>query len=153
MMLEGLSFDDAVAEHLEKAHNRPSPRVPEGTILAENGVRCAMEISDGLMDDLGKLCKASGTGAVVHATNVPADDLLRRAFPDDWLDLALGGGEDYELLFTAPPDVMNRVSRLLKTPVAVIGEIVGDHRDVVVLDERGERVTLGSGGWDHFRAT
>ncbi|MCH8062874.1 MAG: thiamine-phosphate kinase [Chloroflexi bacterium] len=153
MMLEGLNFDDAVAAHLKSAHNRPLPRMQEGTRLVTSGVRCAMDVSDGLVDDLGKICEASGAGAVIHADQVPADDFLRMAYPEEWLDMALGGGEDYELLFTAPPDVMNRVTRLLETPVAIIGEIVSGSSDVLVLDGRGERVAVRSGGWDHFRAT
>ncbi len=152
MMLESLEFDEAVAAHLKDAHNRPLPRMQEGTRLVANGVRCALDVSDGLVDDLKKVCEASGTGAVIHADHVPADDFLRKAYPEEWLDLALGGGEDYELLFTAPPDVMSRATQLLETPVAVIGEIVSGHRDVLVLDERGERVAVRSGGWDHFRA-
>ena len=153
MMLNGLGFDDAVAGHLTSAHNRPLPRIREGTLLVANGVRCAMDVSDGLVDDLGKICRAGGVGAVIHADQVPADDFLRRAYPDDWLDMALGGGEDYELLFTAPPDVMSRVTQLLETPVAIFGEIVSGGNDVLVLDGRGERVAVRSGGWDHFRAT
>ncbi len=153
MMLEGLDFDDTVAGHLKSAHNRPLPRMQEGTRLAANGVRCAMDISDGLVDDLGKICEAGGVGAVLRADDVPADDFLKTAFPEDWLDMALGGGEDYELLFTAPPDVMSRVVRLLETPVAIIGEIVSGSSDVLVLDGNGERVAVRSGGWDHFQAT
>ena len=153
MMLEGLEFDESVAAHLKNAHNRPLPRMQEGTRLVANGVRCAMDVSDGLVEDLKKVCEASGTGAIIHAPHVPVDDFLRDAYPEEWLDLALGGGEDYELLFAAPPDVMSRVVQLLETPVAVIGEIVSSHRDVLVLDERGERVAVRSGGWDHFPAT
>ncbi len=153
MALEGASgrLDEATARHLREAHYRPVPRIPQGRALVQHGVVAAMDISDGLVDDLGKLCKASGVGAVIHAPKVPADDFLKRAFPDDWLKLALGGGEDYELLFTAPPEVMERVREALGVPVSVIGETVEGPPQVTVLDAHGRPITVEHGGWDHLR--
>ncbi len=153
MMLEGRThqYDAETASHLREAHNRPTPRVAEGMALAEGGVLAAMDISDGLMDDLGKMCRASGVGAVVRSELAPADDYLKRAYPDDWLSLALGGGEDYELLFAAPQDVIDRVSPMLDAPVTVIGDIVKAPLEVKVLDSEGNAMNVASGGWDHFR--
>ena len=136
---------------LMNAHNRPMPRVPEGEVLARAGVRCAMDISDGLVDDLGKLCRASEVGARINATDIPADDRLKATYPSSWLKLALGGGEDYELLFTAPPEVMQSATVTLESPVTVIGEVVEVGQGVNVLDEDGIPMMIGSGGWDHFR--
>ena len=98
---DGASVDDETSAHLRDAHNRPTPRVSEGLALVRAGVAAAMDISDGLVDDLGKMCAASGVGAVVRAERVPTDRSLRRAYPHEYLELALTGGEDYELLFTA----------------------------------------------------
>ncbi|MCI0438603.1 MAG: thiamine-phosphate kinase [Chloroflexi bacterium] len=151
MLLERLTFDDETASHLREAHNRPTPRVREGVELVRLGVRAAMDVSDGLVDDLGKLCKASGVSAVIHADSVPADDFLKRAYPGEWLDLALGGGEDYELLFTAPSEVMERVISALDTPVTVIGEIEEGLARVKVLARDGSVMPVSHGGWDHFR--
>ncbi len=151
MLLDGLMFDDETANHLRHAHNRPTPRVREGVELVRLGVRTAMDVSDGLVDDLGKLSKASGVSAVIHADSVPVDDFLKRAYPDGWLDLALGGGEDYELLFTAPSEVMERVGSALDTPVTVIGEIREGPSHVSVLSRDGSVMEVSSGGWDHFR--
>jgi thiamine-monophosphate kinase len=157
MLLEGRGgaetrpYNAETAQHLRDAHHRPMPRVPEGMALAQQGVIAAMDVSDGLVDDLGKLCKASGVGAVVHAERVPADELLRRAYPNDWLELALGGGEDYELLFTAPPGVMERAIAALDVPASIIGDIVAGPPQVTVLDGRGRPMAVKHGGWDHFR--
>ena len=140
------SYDFLIGEH-----NRPMPRVAEGEMLARLGVRCAMDISDGLVDDLGKLCRASGVGARIHAARIPVDASLRATFPSSFLALALGGGEDYELLFTAPDRVMQLAQQSLDTPVTVIGEVVEEGQGVAVLDEKGEELRVGSGGWDHFR--
>ena len=136
---------------LQNAHNRPIPRVSEGEALARIGVRCAMDISDGLVDDLGKLCRASEVGARIYTSDIPADDRLKATFPASWLALALGGGEDYELLFTAPSEVMHSVKASLTTPVTVIGEIVEAGQGVSVLDGRGNPMQVNAGGWDHFR--
>ena len=151
MMLQELSFDRETSAHLANAHNRPVPRVVQGLLLVGQGVAAAIDVSDGLVDDLRKLCESSGVGAVVHSAQVPADDVLKRAYPDDWLSLALSGGEDYELLFTAPPQVMERVTSLLDVPVSAIGEVVAEPQVVTVLDQAGSPIRVERGGWDHFR--
>ena len=103
------------------------------------------------MEDLRKICRASEVGAVIHAAHVPADEFLRCAYPDEWLSLALSGGEDYELLFTAKSQIMDKIAPLLEAPMSIIGEIVDQSRDVTVLDEYGGVIQVPRGGWDHFR--
>ena len=151
MLRDGLRFNEQTADHLRNAHNRPVPRVAQGMLLVRHGVVAAIDISDGLVDDLGKLCEASGVGALIYADQVPADDFLRRSYPDDWLSMALSAGEDYELLFTAPPDLIDEVASSLDVPVAVIGEIVDEPAGVTVLDSSGKAIPVERGGWDHFR--
>ena len=146
-----LSLDQDTSDHLMAAHHRPTPRVTEGRLLVLNGVAAAIDVSDGLVDDLGKLCKASEVGARIHSDRLPVDEYLRRAYPDDWLSLALSGGEDYELLFTAPSRLMDEVKRALDVPVSVIGDIIEGQAEVTVLDESGRPIPVGRGGWDHFR--
>ena len=153
MLADGLSFDRETAVHLREAHNRPSPRLDEGAVLARGGVTAAIDVSDGLVADLRKLCEASGVGAVVQSERVPGDDFLRRAFPDDWMAKALSGGENYELLFTAPESVMERVIPAMGVPVSVIGDIVEGPPRVRVMDEDGQAVEVEAGGWDHLRQT
>ena len=137
--------------YLVAAHNRPIPRVVEGEVLSHVGVRCAMDISDGLLDDLGKLCRASKVGARIHATDIPIDARLKATFPSSWLELALGGGEDYELLFTASTEAIESVEQAMPTRMTVIGEVVEAEQGIIVLDEEGEPLQVGPGGWDHFR--
>ena len=153
MLSEGLAFDRETARHLTVAHHRPCPRVAEGIELAGSGVRAAIDVSDGLVDDLGKLCRASGVGAAIHLDRVPADDFLKRAFPDECIEMALGGGEDYELLFTGPQAVVDRVVHALDIPVSIIGEVVPGPPRVTVLDGEGREVAVQRGGWDHFPET
>ena len=68
-----------------------------------------MDVSDGLADDLAKLCKASGVSGKIFADQLPVHPFLSSRFPDDCVDLALGGGEDYVLLFTGQPAKINHV--------------------------------------------
>ena len=136
---------------LVRQHRRPCPHVAAGKNLVAAGVRCAMDVSDGLADDLGKLCAASGVAAEIYANDVPASPTLKTAFPDDWLDLALYGGEDYVLLFTAPADIIDVAMTRLPPDGAVIGEVQdGVPGSVVVLDEHGAPRVRAGAGWDHF---
>ena len=111
---------------MRQAQLRPAPRLREGRLLARLGASAAIDLSDGLLGDLPKLCEASDVSATVDVVRLPVPSSIRWSFPD-WLDLALRGGEDFELLFTAPKDVYYRIERLfqrvgLRAPVR-IGEI------------------------------
>lgn len=136
--------------HLRKAHNRPVPRVAEGVALRRLGVRCAMDVSDGLTADLAKICDASGVAARIEADRLPADAHLKSAFPSDWLQLAVGGGEDYELVFCADDATMDKVIDELGSNVTVIGRMVDDEPGVTVLGRDGSQLLEGPSGWDHF---
>ena len=149
LALAGEEFDDST-ERLRAAHFRPEPRIAAGQALARAGIRAAMDISDGLVGDLGKLCEASGVGAIVRGDDVPVSDALRRRFPDEWLSFALTGGEDYELLFTGREETVRELSRAVDVPVTIVGEIVDESRGVSVLDAKGDAIDAERGGWDHF---
>ncbi len=143
---------EEAAEYLRVCHRRPRPAVAEGRILSASGVVTAMDVSDGLADDLSKLCRSSGLSARIHAGQVPVHPLLKQAYPDDYLDLALGGGEDYLLLFTAPAEVMALVMPQLSQGAAVVGELLpGEPGRVSVLDVDGSERPVSGAGWDHFR--
>lgn len=156
LMLESPETAGEAADFLRDAHRRPRPAIAQGQLLAKAGVTCAMDVSDGLADDLGKLCAASGVAARLRASSIPAHPLLRRQFPDDCLSLALGGGEDYVLLFTGPADLVDSLLPRLGEGSAVIGTVeaptdratVGS---VVVEDDSGSPIALSGRGWDHFQ--
>lgn len=150
-MLEGSGTTGADRDQLTLIHRRPRPHVAKGQILVAIGVDSAMDVSDGLADDLGKLCAASGVAAIIRADKVPAEPALKSVFAEDWLDLALYGGEDYVLLFTAPPEVMSAVIGQLPDSAAIIGEITdGPGGTVTVLDADGKPRHRSGAGWDHF---
>ena len=142
--------DKAAYEHLCLAHRRPLPRLDEGRTLADLGVRAAMDISDGLIEDLARMMEASGSAARVDAWRVPMHPLLAGAFPERALAMALSGGEDYQLLYAAPPTLME--ATLARIPeAAVIGSVVeGSPGHISVVDRQGKEQMLPHRGWDHF---
>ena len=151
VMMENLELSGEAADYLRRCHRRPEPAVAQGRMLAGYGVRAAMDVSDGLAGDLSKLCIASGLAARVHADRLPVHPLLRQAFTNDFLELALNGGEDYVLLFTATPELMRKVLPMLPGEAAVIGEIVsGEPGQVRVVDSSGVEDLAHRAGWDHF---
>jgi len=140
------------ADYLKRAHLHHEPPLAAGQVAAREGARAAIDVSDGLLQDLGHVCQASGLGAIVHAQRIPISPALRQAFPQDALALACGGGEDYQLLLAAPPEVIERVQSKADVPIAVIGEMVADRqRRVRLLDEDGHELAPPRAGWDHLR--
>jgi len=144
-----LKLSQRAAKALRNAHVKPKPRVAEGQALAYCGVKAAIDLSDGLLSDLEKVCEASKVGARIFSDRIPVDPTVCRTFGDAALGLALAGGEDYELLFTAPAKIIDRVKKDLPCPVTSIGEITAG-RAVKVIDEKGNAVKIKNQGWDHF---
>ncbi|MDE2247275.1 MAG: thiamine-phosphate kinase [Xanthomonadaceae bacterium] len=132
--------------------NRPQPRLAAGTALRAQASAC-IDISDGLLADLGHLCRASGVGAEIDAALLPRSPaLLQRHDDATALHFALGGGDDYELCFSVPAhrlaDVQADLARL-GCGVTRIGRIVaGD--GVRVRGHDGAWLPTGRQGWEHF---
>jgi thiamine-monophosphate kinase len=153
MLKSGRKLDAKTTAFFREAHLRPRPRVAEGQILVQHGVRAAIDVSDGLLSDLTHICKASRIGAKLWINKLPIHALLKAAFKKESLRLALSGGEDYELLFTARSEVIDKLTEIMSSPVTVIGEIVsGDPGQVTLLDEQGKAVKWDERGWDHFKS-
>ncbi len=126
----------------------PQPRLG----LALHGIASAgMDVSDGLVQDLGHLCRLAGLGARVEAPLVPLSPAAAAAGPD-WLGTCLTGGDDYELLLAVPPGRRNALQDVaLRAGIQVtrIGAFVAGE-DVAVLDRHGTRILLDRAGWSHF---
>ena len=154
LLLDSAESEARISEYLTNSHNRPVPRLTEGRLLLSNGVRTAMDLSDGLMADLPKMCTASGVSARINVDCIPLHSYVMRVFGDQALELALSGGEDYELLFTADEAVLEAVKRDCPTPVTVIGEILaGESGHVTLVDSQGREVPWNKKGWEHFTST
>jgi thiamine-monophosphate kinase len=144
------------ADLLIAAHLRPEPRVALGAMLLKQGASAAMDLSDGLLGDLPKILMASGVSAEIDARRIPVAAAVRALFPEDWLELALRGGEDYELLFTAPPSAWegivlaaNQVGGEL-TGIGVIVPLATETSAIELIDLDGSRRSADSGAFDHF---
>jgi thiamine-monophosphate kinase len=135
------------AHYLKHRFLRPEPRISLGRELREIA-SASMDISDGLLTDLDKLCGASGVGAEIDVNRLPLSSQLRDVFDSHRaLNLALAGGDDYELLFTAHIADESRL-RNFKTPITQIGKItVG--RDVRCV-RNGKTFEPTARGYDHF---
>ncbi len=151
LLEDGAALDTPARQALALAHRRPRARMDAGAVLRRLGVRCAMDLSDGLAADLPKLARASGVAVQVDADQVPVADALRSEFRPEALRLALGGGEDYELLFAGPPDIIE--SAVAEVPgSAVIGRIMeGTAGRVGYVAGRGEPVSFDVEGWEHLK--
>jgi thiamine-monophosphate kinase len=139
-----------LAREAVEAHLYPEPRCALGRFLSSRGLASALiDLSDGLSTDLDRLSTASAVGARVWAAKVPGPALPEAA---DSLELALHGGEDYQLLFTVPPRAASHLpSKFQGQPLYHIGEIERA-RGVRLVTLDGKVQTLGPGGWDHFRS-
>jgi thiamine-monophosphate kinase len=129
--------------HLAARYRVPQPRLG---LVRPGLVGACMDVSDGLVQDLGHLCRASGVGADVLAEAVP------RSGGADWLETCLTGGDDYELLMAVAPDreaSLEAAASALGFPVTRIGSVVRTAA-VRVLDGAGEVMRFARGGYSHF---
>ena len=147
--------DGGTRAHLLRRLRRPDPRTTVGPRLI--GLASgAMDVSDGLVADLGHLCEESGCAALLRADAVPLSEAALGAIDGDpaRLALAITGGDDYELLFTAPPSARNALAALAadsRVAITEIGEFnSGPPGEVTVLNAAGAALPLARRGWDHF---
>jgi thiamine-monophosphate kinase len=148
LAVAGEKLADATG-HLLDRYRLPRPRL--GLPIA--GIASAgMDVSDGLVQDLGHLCRAAGLAAEVEAALVPLSTPARAAGPE-WLATCLTGGDDYELLLAVPPALeAARVQAAQTAGMAVtrIGGFRPGPPGVMVRDEMGRQIPLDRGGWSHF---
>lgn len=142
------------AGHLARRYRLPEPRLALGQAIA-GFAHAGMDVSDGLVQDLGHLCRAGGCGAEIEAALVPLSPPARALVAADpaLLPVVLTGGDDYELLFAAAPgdapEVLARAAAA-GTPVTRIGRFVPGAPEVAVRGPDGAPIALSRGGWSHF---
>jgi thiamine-monophosphate kinase len=151
MLLQNLTFGPEAQEYFRHAFLHPIPRIQEGAILGKNSIAAAIDTSDGLLADLRHICEASKVSARLYTADLPIHDYLKNNFPDQALEMALTGGEDYQLLFTGKPETVKKAIKQLDIPVHIIGEITGgEPGNIEVLDAAGKPLKLKKTGWTHF---
>ena len=149
-LVDGAPAIDAT-RRLVARHMRPQPRIDAGRAAVAAGIVCGIDISDGLAQDLGHICEASGVAADLRLDRIPLDADLAPIWPDDAVTMAAAGGEDYELLLVGAEDAIARASTALATALTVVGRIVEGAPRVRLLDAGSAEVTLASSGWDHLK--
>jgi thiamine-monophosphate kinase len=158
LLRSGVAADEPAFRSLTAAHLDPAARTELGPRLAESGlVHAMMDLSDGLATDLSHLCRASGLGAEINAELLPGNRELAAAadhLQRDPLEWMIAGGEDYELLFTAPRAAADRLQELatsMGTRLYRIGTLVPGQGVRLLEHASGVLRDITYGGYDHFR--
>jgi thiamine-monophosphate kinase len=137
-------------------HHFPTARLQAGFLLGkEKLARAMIDVSDGLLQDLGHICKASRVGAVLMEDCLPLSKAYRCLAGREGTGHALRGGEDYELLFCVRRRDRTKLSRIQKVfdvPITRIGKCVDSHDGIIVLNRQGQRISFRAAGYDHFKS-
>ncbi len=147
LVLEESDYHEAVMRLYE-----PTPRVTLGQAL-RGLATSAIDISDGLLADLGHICRLSGVGATVDLAHVPVSPIgARHVASDAGLTAIVAGGDDYELCFTAPANARESITDLtnvLGVPLSRIGQVKRG-KGVSLMGANGKPVKIDGRGFDHF---
>ena len=150
-LIEAGRGTESDAAPLLAAHRRPRARTALGRAAAAAGVRCAIDVSDGLLQDLDHIAEQSGVGIEVECAALPLQPAARALLGEATaLDLALGGGEDFELLLTGDEETLKSLGSP-EVPVTVIGRVVAGHPgETVARDAQGAAYEPPRRGWDQL---
>ena len=145
-LVEGAEHRGLGAAERDAVHRfmRPTARIGEAAVLARDGARSMIDVSDGLTLDLSRLCEAGGVGARIDAARLPIHEAAT-------LEDALGGGEDYEVLATVADgsDASTEMRRTFGVELSSIG-VITEARGLVLVDTAGNERTVDPAGWDPF---
>jgi thiamine-monophosphate kinase len=151
-------LDAKAAGFIVDRYRLPQPRVTLGPRLV-GLASAALDVSDGLLADLRHICEVSELAAIIEAPRVPLSTAAQAALASDSEHIAtvITGGDDYEILFTAPPEALDELgewSQTLGVPITAIGRMqtpsIGKEPRITVLDGSGEPLAFERGGWTHF---
>jgi thiamine-monophosphate kinase len=152
-----ISSPESLRRHFIKVHNEPEPLIKTGKVIAGSRLATAMiDLSDGLLSDLGHICEESSVGALLFRDGIPHSEELKSLAAHagfDPLDFALSGGEDYVLLVTVPAAKTRDFELAYKdgtsSPLFLIGDI-REQKGVRIMNENGSAQDLVPKGFDHF---
>ncbi len=155
LALRRLQSGRPLADDLARRHHRPQARVALGRALAEAQLPSAMiDVSDGVLADLGHILDASAVGARLEQPQLPLSPAFRQALAEEpaLLELALCGGEDYELLFTVPAEKEPLLAALVAdVAITRIGTVIAAEQGLLLADETGRLRPARAKGYNHFR--
>jgi len=146
-----LEVGKSAFNYLMQHYYRPEPQIAAGSLLVGLATS-AIDISDGLLADLGHICTESGVGAELRLEQLPLSDPLKKLVPrEQAFDWALAGGDDYQLCFTLPKQNLPRLEQLIdqhKLEAHHVGEVV--QGSGITCLHKGELFEVGSHGYQHF---
>ena len=152
-----ISPPNSIGSHFIKVHNEPEPLIETGRIIATSGLASAMiDLSDGLLSDLGHICKESGVGAMLFRSKIPLSSeltLLASRTRFNPLDLALSGGEDYILLVTVHEANSKDFELLFKDKRPSLLYLIGEIREeegIRIVNDDGSIEEIDIRGFNHF---
>ena len=134
--------------YLINSHLTPVPRIELGIDLNEIGITSCIDISDGLLLDSSRLADSSIVNININSSMLPISGELKVIFPEEYKNFALGGGEDYELLFTASPNNQENIKKIAEKNelnLSVIGEVNNGNGEIML-----DGSLTDPKGWDHF---
>lgn len=154
--VSGISAPDM--KHLINRHLLPSPRIRLGEELIKNNIKCAIDVSDGLFSDLKHICEASNLSAIIYQNLIPISKAAKSCLDKNSnLDVnqLFCGGEDYELIFTAPKNQQNKIAKIaqkLNLKITLIGSLQKKKSkpEIQLLNQKGERIEIKQYGWQHY---
>ncbi len=143
-----LNIPERDKKRLISRHLTPIPRIKEAMLISKSKKATSMiDISDGLSSDLLHICQASQVSVKLFVDKIPVSDSVK-------IDLALNGGEDYELCFTMPAkyasDFSHKLEKETTTKVTIVGEIIPQIQGRWLINSTGKKFPLKAKGWDHF---
>jgi thiamine-monophosphate kinase len=148
MQLDNASLTNDDIDFLVARLEQPTPRVNIGLALA--GIaHSAIDISDGLLSDLGHIVERSNVGASIDISKLPLSSTLQTFSAEQAYEFALTAGDDYELCFTVPQENINQIQALLGQQCTQIG-VITEQPDIVLYDAQGAPFNLKKTGYDHF---
>jgi len=131
--------------YLSERHLMPKPKINESRFLVTYGVKCCMDISDGLHNDLVNICNQSNVSMIINVENIPVSKNLIKEYPGTYIDLSINGGEDYELLFTIDESKID-----LPFDYYVIGEICKKSEYEILYKNKNKNYLPNINPWSHF---
>jgi thiamine-monophosphate kinase len=161
LLRKAASWEEVRGEPLIRAYNTPTHRAREGRAVALSGHATAMiDTSDGFLGDLGHICEESRVGVELNKDRLPlSEDLIRAAsrLGKDPYEFFFGESDDYELIFTCPPqhvgNLRSAVASVSDVAVTEVGRITAADRGMRLVEPDGTASTIRPAGWDHFSAS
>ena len=134
-----------INKNLSEKHFAPKPKISQSYDLVNSGIECCMDISDGLHNDLLNICSQSNVSMIIDVEKIPISNDLVTEFPDNYKDIAINGGEDYELLFTFDESKIK-----LPFDYYVIGEICKKNDYEIIYKNNNKKYFPSLNPWSHF---